>query len=133
MQNIFAKISYNRFLLTSMKTKFVIKKIDQIFKKINTDFPLYIEKWALFAWLINFATGNLLCDQIIMYQKNFSENKNHDVNENFKVTIKFGVYIFLRWYLKRRNIININIHDLKVKSLKQQSTLGLLQKTGPWP
>ena len=30
-----------------------------------------------------------------MYYKNFSENKNRNVNENFKVTIKFGVYIFL--------------------------------------
>ena len=27
--------------------------------------------------------GNLLCDQIIIYQKNFFENKNHNVNENF--------------------------------------------------
>ena len=43
-----------------------------------------------------FATGNFLCDQINMYQKNFPENKNDDVNENFKATIKFGAYIFLR-------------------------------------
>ena len=56
-----------------------------------------------------FATGNFLCNQINMYQKNFPENKNDDVNENFKVTIKFGAYIFLRSYIERRNIVNINI------------------------
>ena len=33
---------------------------------------------------------------------NFFENKNHDVNENFKGMIKFGVYIFLCWYLKKK-------------------------------
>ena len=41
--------------------KFVLKKIDQRFKKINAHFH--------FAWLINyFAIENLLCDQIIMYK-----------------------------------------------------------------
>ena len=53
------------------------KKIDRIFNKINTHSPSYIKKWASFAWLINyFAVGNLLCDQIIMYHKNFSEKKS---------------------------------------------------------
>ena len=32
--------------------------------------------------------------QCILAFKNFSENKNHDVNENFKARIKFGAYIF---------------------------------------
>ena len=30
-----------------------------------------------------------------MYQKNFSENKHHDLHENFSATIKFGANIFL--------------------------------------
>ena len=58
---------------------FVLEKIDQIFKKIKTHSPSYIEKWASFAWLINyFAIGNLLYHHIIMHLKKFSENKNHD-------------------------------------------------------
>ena len=34
---------YNSFPPTLMKMKFVLKKINQIFKKINTYSPLYIE------------------------------------------------------------------------------------------
>ena len=30
-----------------------------------------------------------------MYYKNFSENKNHDVDENFNSMIKVGAYTFL--------------------------------------
>ena len=67
--------------------------------------------------------------QIIMYQKNFCENKN-DRNENFKATIKVGAYIFLHWCLKKKNCKQF--HDIKVKSWKQKSTLRLLLKPGPW-
>ena len=28
--------------------------------------------------------------------------KNHNVIENFKATIKFGAYVFLCWYLKKK-------------------------------
>ena len=34
--------------------------------------------------------------------KNFFENKNHDVNENFKAM--FGAYIFLGWYLNEEKL-----------------------------
>ena len=67
--------------------KFVLEKLIEYLRKLTQILLVYR--------LINyFATGNLLCDQI-MYQKNF-ENKNHDVNENFQAKIKFGAYIFLR-------------------------------------
>ena len=67
--------------------KFVLEKLIEYLRKLTQILIVYR--------LINyFATGNLLCDQI-MYQKNF-ENKNHDVNENFQAKIKFGAYIFLR-------------------------------------
>ena len=66
--------------------KFVLEKLIEYLRKLTQILLVYR--------LINyFATGNLLCDQI-MYQKNF-ENKNHDVNENFQAKIKFGAYIFL--------------------------------------
>ena len=130
-------IVYETFLykvLWSLSTnidenKFCSKNIDRIFEKINTRFPSYIKKWAMFAWLINyFAIGNLLCDKL----KNSSENKNHDVNENLRVTIKFGAYTFLRWYLKKKNCKH-KYHDVEVKSLKRWLTLGLLLKPGPGP
>ena len=67
--------------------KFVLEKLIEYLRKLTQILLVYR--------LINyFATGNLLCDQI-MYQKNF-ENKNHDVNENFQAKIKFGAYSFLR-------------------------------------
>ena len=67
--------------------KFVLEKLIEYLRKLTQILLVYR--------LINyFATGNLLCDQI-MYQKNF-ENKNHDINENFQAKIKFGAYIFLR-------------------------------------
>ena len=55
------------------------------------------------AWLINYFAiiGNLLCDQIIMYLEKLWEQKWWR-NENFKAAIRFGGYIFLRWYLKRK-------------------------------
>ena len=54
-------------------------------------------------------------------------------NQNFKATIKFAAYIFLRWYLKKKNCEH-KYRDIKVKSLKRQSTLALLQKPnlGSW-
>ena len=75
-----------------------------------------------------FAIQNLLCDQI-----ENSKNKNHDVNENFKVPIKFGAYIFLCKYIKKKKKCKLKYHDVKVKSLKRQSTLGLPPKSGPKP
>ena len=51
-------------------------------------------------------------------------------NGNFKATIKVAAYIFLCWYLKKKNCKH-KYHDIKVKSLKRQSTLGLLLKPGP--
>ena len=114
------------------ENEFCSKNINPIFEKINTHFPSYIKKWALFALLINyFAIGNLLCDKL----KNFSEKKkkkNHDENENFRVTIKFDAYTFLRWYLKKKNCKH-KYHDVEVKSLKRWLTLGLLLKPGPGP
>ena len=47
-------------------------------------------------------------------------------------TIKFGANIFLRWYLEKKNCKH-RYHDVKVKSLKWQSTLGLLLKPGTGP
>ena len=43
------------------------------------------------------------------------------------------MYILLRWYLKKKKNFKHKYDDVKVKSLKQQSTLGLLVKPGPGP
>ena len=68
MQNIFATIRLRSFSSNIGENEVCAKKIDRIFKKINTHSPSYIKKWLSFAWLINyFAIGNLLCDQMIMY------------------------------------------------------------------
>ena len=124
IQNIFATIRLRSFSSNIDGNEVNTKKIDRIFKKINPHSP--------FAWPINyFAIGNLLCDQII-FQKNVSENKNHDVNENFKATVKVVAYIFLRWYLQKKNWKH-KYDDVKVKSLKWRATLGLLLKPGPRP
>ena len=48
-------------------------------------------------------------------------------------TIKFGAYIFLGWYLKKKKKCKHKYYGIKVKSLKPQSTLGLLLKPGPGP
>ena len=73
-----------------------------------------------FVWPNNYVLQKLLWKQ------------NHDLNENFKATIKVGAYIFLRWYLKKKNCKH-KYRDVKVKSLKQRATVGLLLKPGPGP
>ena len=62
-----------------------------------------------------------------MYQKNFSENKN-DVNENFKATIKVGAYIFLHWYLKKKNCKQISWH----KSEKFKARINFKAASKTW-
>ena len=131
LRNIFATIRLQSFSTNIDENEVCTKDINQISKKIDTSSFLY-RKGALLAWLINyFKIGNLFCDYYVL--KNFSENKNHDVHETFKVTIKFGAYIFLHWYLKKKKNCKHKYNDVKVKCLKQWSTLGLLLKPGLWP
>ena len=65
--------------------------------------------------------------QIIMYQKNFSENKN-DINENCKATIKVGAYIFLHWYLEKKNCKQISWH----KSEKLKAKINFKAASETW-
>ena len=126
----FAKIRLPTFSITIDKNEICTKNINKMFKKINTYSFSYIKKWASLVWLINyFAIRNLLCDQYYILQKLVW--KNCIINWNFKETIRFGVYILLRWYLKKKKNCNHKHHDVKVKSLKWWSTVGLLLK--PWP
>ena len=82
------------------------------------------------------VTDKLFCNRksfVWQIEKLFwKKKKNHDENENFRVTIKFGAYTFLHWYLKKKNCKH-KYHDVEVKSLKRWLTLGLLLKPGPGP
>ena len=131
VENIFATIKLGSFFTNIDENEVCSKNINWIFQKINSNSPSYVKKCTLFVWLIKyFEIRNLLCDQIIVYSKNSFENKNHDVNENFKETIKFGAYIFLHSDLKKN--CKCKYHDVKEKSIKWRSTLGLTSKTWTW-
>ena len=80
-------------------------------------------------------TDKLFCNRKSFVWSNYyvlenSENKNQDIN---KVTIKFDGHVFLHWYLKNKKNCKYKYHNVKVKSFKWQSTLGLLLKPGPGP
>ena len=55
-----------------------------------------------------YVTDKLFCNRKSFMWPNYYVlekllwKQNHNVNENFNATIKFGAYIFLPWYLKKK-------------------------------
>ena len=97
VRNIFAVIRLQSFLLTSMKIKLVLKKLIKYFRKLTH---------ILWKMSLSCVGNKLFCNRKSFVWPNYYVFKkylweqNHESNENFKVTIKFGAYIFLNWHLK---------------------------------
>ena len=71
------------------------KKIDQIFKNINIHSPLHIEKMSIVC-----VTDKLFCNRkSFVWPNYFVLEKPLWKHES---TVKFGAYIFLQWYLKKK-------------------------------
>ena len=60
-----------------------------------------------------FAIGNFLCDQT--EKPLWKQKSRYKWKLLSNATIKFGVNIFLRWYLKKKKNCKHKYHDVKVK------------------